>query len=91
MSLDAIKAIATAVLVVMLLFSAVIVVSVTHENRMLVGTFQNALNYQQELQVEWGQLMIEQSTWAAHRRIENLATKELHMELPLSQDVVIVK
>jgi cell division protein FtsL len=35
--------------------------------------------------------MLEQSTWAAHRRIERLATKELHMELPLAQDVVIVK
>lgn len=78
-------------LIILLVLSSVAVVYVTHENRRLVGALQNMLSYQQQLQVEWGQLMLEQSTWAAHGRIESLATKKLHMELPSAQDVVIVK
>lgn len=81
----------TAGLIILLVLSSVAVVYVTHENRRLVGALQNMLSYQQQLQVEWGQLMLEQSTWAAHGRIESLATKKLHMELPSAQDVVIVK
>ena len=81
----------TAGLITLLILSSVAVVYVTHENRRLVGALQNMLTYQQQLQVEWGQLMLEQSTWAAHGRIESLATKKLHMELPSAQDVVIVK
>lgn len=81
----------TAGLLILLILSSVAVVYVTHENRRLVGALQNMLSYQQQLQVEWGQLMLEQSTWAAHGRIESLANKKLHMELPSAQDVVIVK
>ena len=44
------------------------------------------LEQQQELtkkyQTEFGQLQLEQSTWAMHSRIEELATKKLNMLVP---------
>jgi cell division protein FtsL len=44
------------------------------------------LQQQQELarqyDIEWGQLQLEQSTWAMHSRIEQIATGRLHMQVP---------
>ena len=33
-------------------------------------------------QAEWGRLILEQSTWTAHNRIEALATERLKMYIP---------
>jgi cell division protein FtsL len=41
--------------------------------------------------VEWGQLQLEQGTWATHSRVERIARKKLHMVNPKMEAVVIVK
>jgi cell division protein FtsL len=41
--------------------------------------------------VEYGQLQIEQSTWATPARIEKIAREQLHMQLPASSQVRIVE
>ncbi len=43
-----------------------------------------------QLAVEWGQLQLEQSTWAMHTRVEKIATGQLHMRLPDASRVQIV-
>ena len=35
-----------------------------------------------QLDVEWGQLQLEQSTWAMHARVEKIARERLHMSVP---------
>lgn len=41
--------------------------------------------------VEYGQLQIEQSTWATPARIEKIAREQLHMQLPAPAQVRIVE
>ncbi len=43
-----------------------------------------------QLQVEWGQYLLEESTWAAYSRIEGIATQELNMLAPTTERVVMV-
>ena len=42
------------------------------------------------MQVEWGQLKLEQSTWATHERIERLAHDKLGLHTPATAEVVLV-
>jgi len=35
-------------------------------------------------------LILEQSTWTAHSRIENLASEQLHMRIPAADEVRMV-
>ena len=41
-----------------------------------------------DLEVEWGQLQLEQSTWAAHARVEKIAREKLGMKAPQPSRVV---
>lgn len=43
-----------------------------------------------QLQVEWGQYLLEESTWAAYSRIEGIAAQELNMLAPTTERVVMV-
>jgi cell division protein FtsL len=41
-----------------------------------------------QLEVEWGQLQLEQSTWAGHPRIEKIARELLGMRPPVPGQIV---
>jgi cell division protein FtsL len=41
-------------------------------------------------EVEYGQLQLEQSTWATPARIEKIAREQLHMRLPSSGQVEVI-
>ena len=43
-----------------------------------------------KLEVEWGQLQLEQSTWAMHARIEKIASGQLLMRVPSSARIQVV-
>ena len=45
-------------------------------------------NRMRDLEVEWGQLQLEQSTWAAHARVEKIARDKLGMKPPQPSRVV---
>ena len=44
-----------------------------------------------ELNIEWGQLQIEQSTWATHARIERVATDDLSLMRPASTEIYVIE
>jgi len=67
------------------------VVYAKFESRKLFVELQSLHQERDAMNVEWGQLQLEQSTWATHGRIEQVARKELDMRMPAPQDVVIVK
>ncbi|MCP4697411.1 MAG: cell division protein FtsL [Gammaproteobacteria bacterium] len=71
--------------------SAVSVVRVRHENRVLFLELQKLQKEQDALDVEWGRLQLEQSTWARPGRIESVARKSLGMIVPRPKDVISVK
>ncbi|MFM1896711.1 MAG: hypothetical protein RLZZ385_1785 [Pseudomonadota bacterium] len=72
------------------LVSGVSVVRVTHEHRSLFNELQQLRGQANQLQVQWGQLLIEQSTFGLEGRIEQKATVELRMVLPALDSIVMV-
>jgi cell division protein FtsL len=79
----------------MLLFVAVLVSAIAvsysaHWNRQLLNTLYSELSVRDKAQAEWGRLILEQSTWTAHSRIEALATDQLKMRIPNAADIRMV-
>jgi cell division protein FtsL len=58
---------------------------------MLFNQHQNLIATWDELQVEWGQLVLEESAWAANSRIEQIAGKRLAMLVPEPGMIEIVR
>lgn len=71
--------------------SAVGVVDARHQARQLFIELQELNRDRDELNIEWRQLQIERSTWAAHARVEQLARDKLSMSVPSPADIEIVK
>jgi cell division protein FtsL len=76
---------------VAVLLSALAVVYAKYESRMLFAELQTLKQDQDRMDVEWGQLQLEQSTWATHGRIESIARERLGMVLPETDQVVVIR
>ena len=74
-----------------LLSTAMGVVFSTHESRKLFVELQGLQKTRDDLNAEWGRLQLEQSTWATHGRIEQIANNKLDMVNPSAGSVVIVR
>ena len=61
---------------------ALSVVTSQHKSRKLLNELQLEKEHAQQMEVEWGQLQLEQSTLATPARIEKIAAKQLQMQLP---------
>ena len=48
-----------------------------HEARNRFNELQQLTRERDELDIEWGQLQLEQSTWATHGRVESVARDDL--------------
>ena len=50
-----------------------------------------ALNARRDnLEIEWGQLQLEQSAWSTHAFVERVASAKLHMAMPPPKQIEIV-
>ena len=50
-----------------------------------------ALNARRDdLEIEWGQLQLEQSAWSTHAFVERVASARLHMALPPPKEIEII-
>jgi len=77
-------------LVVLVLLSSLAVVMSSFEYRQLFNQYQGLVNQRDELQVEWGQLLLEQSAWSANNRVEQQAVKQIGMKVPSIEQIEIV-
>ncbi|WP_406671930.1 cell division protein FtsL [Natronospira sp.] len=82
---------AIAVVVMLLLLSAISLVWTRHEGRVLFVELQALEAERDELNVDWGRLQLEQSAGATKGRIERLARDELEMRRPVDVEVVLVE
>jgi cell division protein FtsL len=73
------------------LAAAVGVVWSRHETRTLFIQLQGLHADRDKLEIEWQQLKIEQSAWAAHGRVEQTARNELNMVIPSPTEVRLMK
>ncbi|MBI3772958.1 MAG: cell division protein FtsL [Gammaproteobacteria bacterium] len=76
---------------VAVLLSALTVVYAKFKSRTLFSELQALQAEKDGLDVEWGQLQLEQSTLTAHGRIEGIARSRLGLTLPTQKQVVIVR
>jgi cell division protein FtsL len=78
----------------MLLFLAIAcalgVVTSQHKARKLFIELQKEQEHARNMEVEWGQLQLEQSTWATPSRVERIASRQLQMQTPKSEKIQFV-
>lgn len=79
------------VFAVICVVSAMALVYTRHESRKLFIELEQLTTERDELNIEWGQLQIEQSTWATHARIERLATEELSLTRPVATEIFVIE
>ncbi len=70
--------------------SAVAVIYSKHLGRSLFVELQSVQQQRDDLNVEWGRLLLEQSTLATHSRIDRIARARLSMAPPPSGEVVVL-
>jgi cell division protein FtsL len=75
---------------VAVLASAVGVVFVRNEARTLFTELERLSAERDQLNIEWGQLQLEQSAWSNHGFVERVANDKLLMTLPQPAEVRIV-
>ncbi|MEW5943165.1 MAG: cell division protein FtsL [Pseudomonadota bacterium] len=77
-------------LVMVLIVCALGVVTSQHKARKLFVELEQEQSLAKQMDVEWGQLQLEQSTWAMHSRIEKIAGTYLQMRVPESSRIQVV-
>lgn len=82
---------ALAVLAAAILFSALGAVLAKHESRKRFIHLQELIETRDTLNIDWGRLQIEQSTWSTHGRVERLAREQLDMTIPGHEDIMMVR
>lgn len=80
----------TMILVLAVLSSALSIIYVTNITRTLNSNIQQNLTMHDTFHVQWGQLLLEKSTWMVQARVQQVAEEKLKMVIPDSKSVMIV-
>ena len=71
--------------------SATGVVYAKYASRINFAELESIRTKQDAVDVEWGRLQLEQSTWATHGRVEKMARERLNMRIPLVEEVKVIR
>lgn len=77
-------------LLMAILISALGIVYVTNTTRSMNASLQQLQAERDRLHVQWGQLLLEKSTWLMQARIQQIASNKLGMVVPDNKSVVII-
>jgi len=83
-------AIAVPLLWVAALGSAAGAIYCKHRSRALFVELESLNARRDNLEIEWGQLQLEQSAWSTHAFVERVASAKLHMAMPPPKEIEIV-
>ena len=78
------------ILLLVLTACALGLVTSQHQARKLFAELEREQERAKQLDVEWGQLQLEQSTWAMHARVEKIARERLRMSVPDAKRTQVV-
>jgi cell division protein FtsL len=78
-------------LLCVLVACALSLVTSRHQARRLYVELERERAHARQFEVEYGQLSLEQSTWAMPARVEKIARESLHMQLPAASRVQVVE
>ena len=73
------------------LLTGLAVVTTTHMTRTQFAELQRLEQEKNQLQTEWGQLLLEEGAWSTPARIEQIATERLEMRIPDVTDVEVIR
>jgi cell division protein FtsL len=79
---------AFALLLTMVLGSALTVIYVKHQSRVLFADLRSVQKQQDQQVIQWGRLQLQNTTLAAHSNVEARARKDLKMHLPENIELV---
>ena len=79
------------ILVIAVVLSCMAVIDSAFQYRRLFNEHQVLVKQSDDLQVEWSQLLLEESAWASHSRIDAQARGKLEMVVPSASDIEIVQ
>ena len=79
------------ILLLIVVACAMTTVNANHHARKLFIALEKEQQRMRALDVEWGQLQLEQSTWAAHARVERIARERLLMKTPLPAQIIALE
>ena len=79
------------VLVVAIVATALGVVLSKHQSRKEFLELQRLQALRDQMDVDWGRLLLEEGAWSAHGRVESVARRQLGMRIPAAADVLIVR
>jgi cell division protein FtsL len=74
-----------------IVISAISIVYIKHQSRVEFVALQKLEQHRDDLNEEWGRLLLEQSTYAGPGRIEGEARLKLKMIVPTSAKTVVIK
>ena len=77
------------ILLGILVVCALMLVTTQHQARKLYVELQKEQELAKQLDIEWGQLQLEQSTWATHSRIEKIAARS-GLRIPSTARVQVI-
>lgn len=78
-------------LMLVVLVSALAVIYTTNYHRLTLSQLESAEQQSHQLQLEWGQLLLEQASLATPSRVEQLATEQLKMHLPGTKKMILLR
>lgn len=78
------------ILLAIAIAAALVVIDMRHRNRLHFVELQKLQAERDQLDTEWGRLLLEQGAWSEHRRIEGIARQQLGMVIPHSERVTVV-
>jgi cell division protein FtsL len=71
--------------------NGIVVVYTSHVTRQLTSQWDQLLQEQDRLDIEWRNLLLEEQSQSEHSRVTRMATKELNMARPLPKEEVIIR
>jgi len=77
-------------LLVLLVVSAQAVIYESYQARGYINYLYQLEKDRNDMQVEWGQLLLEQSAWGSLSRVESTVTEQLNMFVPPAEQIILV-
>lgn len=81
----------TAAVMIALVAASLAVAYSVHKSRQYLNELQTLQVARDRLEVEWGQLLLEQQAWGAYGRVGKIAVDELGMRSPAPHEVMMVR
>lgn len=80
-----------AILLILILMSALAVVYVTHQSRQMIAQQEQLFIERDLLDIEWRNQILEENSLAEHSRVERFAEEEIDMKRPSAKNEIVVQ